>query len=244
MRILNLKSEPITIYKGTRLAIAEPVDPKKAIASLDRELYQGRESVVETMMEKIPTSLTDHEAKQPFAVLSQYSHIFATNHHDLGQTNLLSHCIETMGAPIRQGVGRVPLPQREEIRKLIKEMQEKDIIAPSKSPWASPIVLVPKENGSTRLCVDYCRVNEITHKDACPTPRVDDTLDTLSGSEWFSTLDFKSGYWQVEVDKEDREKTAFCTHEGLFQFNVMPFGLCNAPATFQRLMDIILMGLQ
>ena len=156
----------------------------------------------------------------------------------------MNHRIETNGNPIRQPVRRVPLPQRDEIKKLLTEMQEKNIIAPSKSPWASPIVLVPKKDGSLRFCVDYRKVNEITHKDAYPIPRIDDTLDTLAGSVCFSTLDLKSGYWQVEVDPQHREKTAFCTHEGLFQFNVMPFGLCNAPATFQRLMDMVLSGLQ
>ena len=101
-----------------------------------------------------------------------------------------------------------------------------------------------KKDGSTRFCVDYRKINAVTHKDAYPIPRVDDTLDTLSGSTWFSTIDLKSGYWQVEMAPTDREKTAFCTQEGLFEFNVMPFGLCNAPATFQRLMDCVLAGLQ
>ena len=87
-------------------------------------------------------------------------------------------------------------------------------------------------------------MNDVTRKDAYPIPRVDDTIDTLSGSTWFMTLDLKSGYWQVEVAGEHREKTAFCTQEGLFEFNVMPFGLCNAPATFQRLMNSVLAGLQ
>ena len=80
-------------------------------------------------------------------------------------------------------------------------------------------------------------MNHITRKDAYPLPRVDNTLDTLAGSKWFSTLDLISGYWQVEDDKKDREKTAFCTPDRLFDFNVMPFGLCNAPGTFERLMD-------
>ena len=105
-------------------------------------------------------------------------------------------------------------------------------------------MLVKKKDGTTRFCVDYRKVNDVTRKDAYPIPRVDDTLDTLSGSAWFTTLDLKSGYWQVEVAEEHREKTAFCTQEGLFEFNVMPFGLCNAPATFQRLMNSILAGLQ
>lgn len=87
-------------------------------------------------------------------------------------------------------------------------------------------------------------MNSITRKDAYPLPRIDATLDILAGSQWFSTLDLLSGYWQVEVEETDREKTAFCTTEGLFQFRVMPFGLCNAPATFQRLMDLVLARLQ
>ena len=88
------------------------------------------------------------------------------------------------------------------------------------------------------------RKNAVTRKDAYPLPRVDDTLDTLAGSKWFSTLDLISGYWQVEMSPEDQEKTAFCTPAGQYEFKVMPFGLCNAPATFQRLMDMVLAGLQ
>ena len=86
-------------------------------------------------------------------------------------------------------------------------------------------------------------MNEITKKDAQPLPRIDDTLDTLNSARWFSTLDLASGYWQVEVDPADREKTAFTTPYGLFQFKVMPFGLCNSPGTFQRLMEQVLSGL-
>ena len=95
-----------------------------------------------------------------------------------------------------------------------------------------------------RFRVDYRKVNTFTRKDTYPLPRIDSTLDTLPGSQWFSTLDLLSGYWQVEVEEADCEKTAFCTTEGLFQFKVMPFGLCNGPATFQRLMDLVLAGLQ
>ena len=104
-------------------------------------------------------------------------------------------------------------------------------------------MLVQKKDGSTRFCVEYRKVNEVARKDAYPIPRIDETLDTLTGTTLFSTLDLRSGYWQVEVDPKDREKTAFCTPEGLFEFNVMPFGSCNAPATFQRLMDSVLAGL-
>ena len=123
-------------------------------------------------------------------------------------------------------------------------MHEKKVIQPSKSPWASPIVLVQKKDGSWQFCIDYHKVNAVTRKDAYPLRRIDDTLDTMAGSRWFTTLDLLSGYWQVEVDEQDRAKTAFCTSEGLFEFRVMPFGLCNAPATFQCLMNLTLAGLQ
>ena len=114
----------------------------------------------------------------------------------------------------------------------------------STSPWASPIVLVRKKDGTVRFSVDYRKVSNITPKDANTLHRIDAILATLSGAKWFSTLDLLSGYWQVEVDEADRDKTAFFTTEGLFQFRVMPVGLSNAPATIQRLMNLTLAGLQ
>ena len=131
----------------------------------------------------------------------------------------LHHAIHTGYAPpIRQPVRRIPPFRRQEVQKLLGEMLAKDVIQRSTSPWASPIVLVKKKDGPTRFCVDYLKLNEVTRKDAYPLPRIDATLDTLVGSRWFSTLDLLSGYWQVEVAERDQPKTAFCTTEGLFEF--------------------------
>ncbi|UYV83281.1 PRKCI [Cordylochernes scorpioides] len=118
------------------------------------------------------------------------------------------------------------------------------IIRPSSSPWSFPVILVKKRDGKYRFCVYYRKLNEVTVKDVYPIPRIDEVLDTLQGSKYFSAIDLKSGYWQVEVEEKDKEKTAFTTAHGLYEFNVMPFGLCNAPATFERNMENMLGNLR
>ena len=123
-------------------------------------------------------------------------------------------------------------------------MLEHNIIEPSSGPWSSPILLAVKKDGSPRFCIDFRKLNTLVEKDAYPLPRIDETIDTLAGQQWFCTLDLHSGYWQIPVAKKDRVKTAFSSHRGLFHFKVMPFGLSNAPATFERLMENVLRSLQ
>ena len=163
---------------------------------------------------------------------------------DLGNTPLLEDAIETHGPPLRQPYRRQnPAVRREEMTQ-VQHMLSSNIIRPSNSPWASPVVMVRKKDGSLRFCVDFRQLNAATVKNAHPLPRIDDLLDALHGAKWFSTLDLKSGYWQVPITEQDKAKTAFRTSSGqLFEFNQVPFGLCNAPATFSRLMDRVLAGL-
>ncbi|UYV75954.1 K02A2.6-like [Cordylochernes scorpioides] len=159
--------------------------------------------------------------------------------------NRVKHRIHTGDHhPIKQRPYRVSKREREIMQKEVDTMLERKVIQPSESPWSAPVVLVKKKDGTWRFCVDFRRLNHITKKDVYPLPRIDDVLDHLSSARYYSTMDLKTGYWQVEVDERDREKTAFVTPDGLYEFMVMPFGLCNAPATFERMMDNVLMGLK
>ena len=157
--------------------------------------------------------LSEDERQKFFNLLRKYADIFADSGDDLGRTSKLTHRFDTgTSPPIRQPVCRISPQRRDEVRQLIGDMLRKGVIERSISPWASPIVLVRKKDGSIRFCVDYRKVNDVTREDAYPLPRIDATLDTLSGSQWFSTMDLLSGYWQVEMDESDKEKIAGRIH--------------------------------
>lgn len=176
-------------------------------------------------------------------LLASYRDIFDLDDRPLGQTSLVKHRINTGdAAPIHRRPYRVSASERQIIQAEVNKMLTKGIIEPSSSPWASPVVLVKKKDNTWRFCIDYRHLNRITKKDVYPLPRIDDALDCLHGARYFSSIDLRSGYWQIAVDEKDQEKTAFITPDGLYQFKVMPFGLCNAPATFERMMDSLLHG--
>ena len=170
--------------------------------------------------------------------------MFSLEDNERGETNLVQLEIDTGDAqPRRQHPRRLPYVAKQEVARQLQTMQEAGIIQPSISPWASPVVLVRKKDGTYRFCVDYRELNAVTKPDTFPLPRIDDLLDQLGNTKFFSTLDLGSGFWQVQVHPDSRAKTAFVTSQGLHEFRVMPIGLTNAPAVFQRLMQRVLMDL-
>ena len=182
------------------------------------------------------------QLKQLQGVLTDFKDVLCS---EPGQTNLVEHTIETGSAPpSRQPPYRIPHAYRDTIKEELKEMEQAGVIQPSTSEWAAPIVLVKKKDGTLRFCVDYRRLNKLSQGDAYPMPRINELIDRLGKAKYISTLDLARGYWQVPMAEKDRHKTAFATPYGLYQFTVMPFGLQEAPTTFQRMMDQVIQGLE
>jgi hypothetical protein len=184
----------------------------------------------------------DHHQQQIFeSLLHEFKDICAKSQTEIGRTNVIQHRIETGDSmPISQTPYRINPKNKEFLRNEIANMEKNGIIRKSSSPWAAPVVIVDKKGGEKRICIDYRKLNAITKPDAYPLPRIDDMLESFGQAKWFTTLDLASGYWQVGMNKEDIEKTAFATPFGLYEFLVMPFGLSYAPGTFQRLMNRVL----
>ena len=230
---LELQGKIIPMHHG----INEVPPLLETLGSLPRHL----QSMVDCI-----EGISSRQRDQITGLLFEFQDVFADEQGScLGRTSLIKHKINTGSAfPIKQAPRRMPLAKREIAEAEIDKMLKEDIIEPSNSPWSSPVVLVNKKDGSPRFCVDFRKLNGVTEKDAYSLPNAEDLSDSLGESQWFSTLDLAIGYWQVELDPEARQKTAFTFHgKRLFQFKVMCFGLTNAPATFERLMETVLKGL-
>lgn len=184
-------------------------------------------------------SLTEEQFLRVQQVIGKWEHIFSKSSVDIGRTDLIKHHIKLNDdQPFKQAYRRIPPSMYEEVRQHLREMVDCGAIRESKSPYCSNIVLVRKKNNSLRFCIDLRQLNKRTRKDAYTLPRVDDMLDSLVDSKYYTKLDLRSGYWQVEVAEDDKEKTAFTVGPlGHWECNRMPFGLTNAPSTFQRLME-------
>ena len=174
-------------------------------------------------------------------ILVRYSHLFAEDISQLQRATNVKHYIDTgEHPPIRSMPYRTSYKEKEIIENEVKKMLDSGLIKESKSPWSSPIVLVPKKDGTIRFAIDYRKLNSITKKDAHSVPLISDILETLSESRIYTKLDLRSGFWAISLDEKTQEKTAFTTHLGLFEWLVLPFGLSNSPSCFQRYLQQVL----
>ncbi len=193
-------------------------------------------------LEKAKEYLTQEEYSIVVELLREFIALFPSPGGKIGRTNIMSAKIDIQNSePVKQKLRRLPLARRKILEDLLKDLLGKDVIEPSTSPWSSNVVLVRKDvspdcdmnnKDNWRLCVDYRVVNSLTKKDAYPLPRIEACLDQLHGSKYFCVLDLESGFYQVPLDENSRDITAFSTHLGLFRYKVLSMGLCNAPAIF------------
>jgi hypothetical protein len=202
---------------------------------------------LEALLRTIPEPshpLTSEQRQDLNALLEEYSDVFALRSSELGRTDSVQHTIELLDEhPIRQPPRPIPFALREKVAEMIEDYLERRVIRPSNSPYSNPIVLVRKKDGSLRFCVDYRKLNAVTKKDAYPLPNIDTTLLSIGRMEFAASLDLDGAYWQICMDPASIEKTAFPTPNGLYEWTVMPFGLCNAVSTFQRFIERVLRGL-
>ncbi|CAG2243770.1 Transposon Ty3-G Gag-Pol polyprotein,Transposon Ty3-I Gag-Pol polyprotein [Mytilus edulis] len=221
-------------------------DPVKTHDISENVFTSSRENKVDEFCSEVPEYLKElfqnsckniksNTAKKTLAdVLVKHKDAFAKSKTELGSCSVLKHRIDTAhAAPVRQPLRRTPQAFEKEEEKYLRDQIETGVVRPSSSAWSSPVVFVRKKDGSVRWCVDYRKVNDLTIKDAYPLPRIDMCLDCLSSAKIFSCFDLQSGYWQIELNEKDREKTAFTTKYGLFEYTKMPFGLCNARVLFK-----------
>ena len=214
-----------------------------AMATDDSDNSDRKRRLAHALAEVGPTLTWQQKDSLCQLLLAQHQG-FALDEGERGNTDVIQMSIDTGDAtPRRLPLRRTPFAVRVEVAEQLRKMQAEGVIRPSSSPWASPVVLVRKKDGSLRFCIDYRSLNAVTKTDQFPLPRIDDLLDQLGKAKYFSTLDLAAGYWQVQMHPDSVEKTAFATYQGLYEFTVMPFGLKNAPGVFQRLMQRVLMGL-
>ncbi len=236
-------AQPVEVIEtgGHTVTVADvPEEPKRSGAATHCRVPEH----VVCLLDTLPTDLDAEERSAVETFVCDNADVFSKSEYDIGRTHLVRHRIDTGDhMPFKEPLRRHPMAYWPVIDKHVAEMLANDVVEPAASPWASNVVLIRKKDGTMRFCVDYRRLNDVTRKDSYPLPRIEDCLSALGGACYFSTLDLRSGYWQTAMDERDADKTAFVTRRGVFRFKVLSFGLANAPALFQRLMDYVLAGL-
>lgn len=239
VNVCNISAKTINLKHGSILCT---VQEAKVIDKVPTGLSKGDNSEKVNPIElgvKVDMTLSESELDTVNKLLRKYSHVFSRGPMDLGKTDIVKHSIKLEDEnPFKLPYRRIPPGMYDEVREHIKEMLQAGVIRESNSNYSSNVGLVRKIDGSLRFCIDMRVLNSKTRKDCYMLPHFDDVIDTLSDAKYFSKLDLRSGYWPVEIEEEDKHKTAFSVGNfGFYECNRMCFGLTNAPATFQRLME-------
>ena len=249
VRLYNISASPIVIAPKTDLCELHEVKVLRSVDPVGEAVHTAQycQQTVQTEEErKLPegidvtsSNLTEEQREQLEDFLSKWNHIFSKDITDLGKCDLVKHQIKLDdNEPFKEPHRRIPPALLNEVREHLAKMLQAGAIRPSQSSYSSNVVIVRKKDGSLRFCVDFRKLNSKTIKDAYAIPRVEDTLHLLTGAKYFTKLDVRSGYWQVELEESDKHKTAFQVGTfGFYEFHRMPFRVCHASATFQRLME-------
>ena len=240
VKVFNMSAKIMTIKPNSNICELHDVKVMRTADPLSSETDKVNINQMAAEKEEHPTlppgvnldecAINDLQKEQLVQFLSKWKGVFSAGITDLGDCDLVQHEIKLQNdEPFKEPYRRIPPALFEEVREHLQEMIEAGAIRPSHSAYSSNVVLVRKKDGSLRFCVDFRRLNNRTIKDAYAIPRVEDSLHLLAGSKYFSKLDLRSGYWQVEIKEKDKHETAFQVGTlGFFEFNRMPFGLCNA----------------
>ncbi|KAK5907135.1 hypothetical protein CesoFtcFv8_005015 [Champsocephalus esox] len=241
-KVYNRGAQPREFLLGDKVLLLVPTTEHRFLAS-----WQGPYEVIEKVgpvnykeVAKVEygPGLSKAQLQQTKELVQQTLDVFSLRP---GRTTMVEHQIHTEpGQKVKMRPYRVPEARRAAIEQEVQKMLAMGVIEESHSEWTSPVILVPKPNKTNRFCNDFRKLNEISKFDAYPMPRIDELIDRLGEARYISTLDLTKGYWQVPLEAASREKTAFATPTGLYQYTVLPFGLHGAPATFQSLMDKVL----
>ena len=273
LRVMNPFEEPVVIHKDTNMAVVHPVvevssfhgegnvtqvnqvssahanaaDESPMMVDVDKESYIGPlPQHLQELVDRSVTSLNPSEKLRVRNLIWSYHSVFSSGPSDLGRTGIIKHRIDTQGEkPVKLPPRKIPIHLQDAVNREIDRLLDLKVIRPSSSPWSSCVVVVRKANGEIRLCLDVRAVNARSKHDSYPLPRVDTCLESMNGSKYYSTLDLANGFLQIEVEPEDRCKTAFSVMgKGFYEFETLPFGLQGGPSTCQRLLEQVMSGLQ